>query len=151
MRVHSIALALALAVAVGLAAGPAAAIELEPDSARLDELDRAATLIEAGAHQSAILVLERARLIEPRNADIYNLLGFSSRQLGDTAAALAFYGWALAIDPRHLGANEYLGELYLRLDEPGKARERLAILAAACGDCEEMRELRAAIAAYAGT
>ncbi len=146
MRVRLIALIFAF----GLTAGPAAAIDSERDGTRLDELERAIILIEAGAHQSAILVLERARLIEPRNADTYNLLGLASRQLGDTAAALAFYRRALAIDPRHLGANEYLGELYLRLDEPGKARERLAILAAACSACEETRELQAAIAAYVG-
>ena len=33
------------------------------------------------------------------------------------------YNKALAIDKKHLGANEYLGELYLKVDKPKKAKK----------------------------
>jgi hypothetical protein len=49
------------------------------------------------------------------------------------------------MEPKHLGANEYLGELYLEMKQPDKAKERLAVLKAACGDCEEYEDLENAI------
>jgi hypothetical protein len=52
------------------------------------------------------------------------------------------------MEPKHLGANEYLGELYLELKMPDKAKERLAVLKAACGDCEEYEDLQKKIAQY---
>jgi len=83
------------------------------------------------------------------DADAYNLLGFSHRKLGDVEAALAHYGKALALEPKHRGANEYLGELYLELGQLDKARERLKVLDGACFfGCEEYSELKAKIAAY---
>jgi hypothetical protein len=49
----------------------------------------------------------------------------------------------------HLGANEYLGELYLETGQPELAEERLAVLKEACPDgCEELEELEVALAAY---
>ena len=51
-------------------------------------------------------------------------------------------------DPRHLGANEYLGELYAETGKLDLAKERLAVLEAACGkSCEEREDLAKAIAA----
>jgi len=38
------------------------------------------------------------------------------------------YEKALALDPRHLGAHEYIGEAYLALDDLAKAKEHLARL-----------------------
>ena len=50
--------------------------------------------------------------------------------------------------PDHLGANEYLGELYLEMKQPDKAKERLAVLKGACGSCEEYMELASKINQY---
>jgi hypothetical protein len=47
--------------------------------------------------------------------------------------------------PKHLGANEYLGELYVELGQMDKAKERLAVLAAACGNCAQEQDLQAFI------
>ena len=50
------------------------------------------------------------------------------------------------IDPNHKGANEYLGELYLKLDQLEKAEAQLARLDDICTfGCEEYNDLKAAI------
>ena len=58
-----------------------------------------------------------------KRADIYNLLGFSYRKLEnpDLDKSFAAYMMAIEIDPSHLGAHEYLGELYLMRDQKDKA------------------------------
>ena len=48
--------------------------------------------------------------------------------LGDKAKAMTYYTKALNLEPNHLGANEYMGELYLELNDLAKAEERLADL-----------------------
>ena len=78
------------------------------------------------------------------------MLGFANRKLGRFETAVDYYRKALAIEPRHLGANEYPGELYL---ETGRARKgarapRRARGAACPSGCEERDELAEAIAAY---
>ena len=111
--------------------------------------ERAVKLVEAADYEDAIRVLRKLNKKEPRNPDVLNMLGFSQRKLGRTESALDYYQQALAIEPLHLGANEYLGELYLETGKLGKAQERLAELAVACpSDCEEWRELAEAVDAY---
>ena len=111
--------------------------------------ERAVKLVEAADYEDAIRVLRKLNKKDPRNPDVLNMLGFSQRKLGRTESALDYYQQALAIEPLHLGANEYLGELYLETGKLGKAQERLAELAGACpSDCEERRELAEAIDAY---
>ena len=58
-----------------------------------------------------------------KRADIYNLLGFSYRKLEnpDLDKSFAAYMMAIELDPSHLGAHEYLGELYLMRDQKDKA------------------------------
>jgi hypothetical protein len=56
---------------------------------------------------------------------------------------------ALAVNPDHRGANEYLGEAYLEINDLPKAEERLAHLINVCGQsCKETQELSKAVAAY---
>ena len=52
-----------------------------------------------------------------QHADVYNLLGFSLRNIGDYTQARTFYAKALEFDPDHRGAHEYLGELYVKTGE----------------------------------
>ena len=59
------------------------------------------------------------------------------------------YKKALAIDPDHRGANEYLGELYLQTGDLAKARVRLDKLDGICFfGCEEYDDLKRAIKAF---
>jgi tetratricopeptide (TPR) repeat protein len=106
-------------------------------------------LVEDGKYAEAIPLLEKVVAGDARNADAFNYLGYSNRQLGRHDAALDYYQKALAIEPRHRGANEYLGELYLTLGDLAKAEERLDVLDDACFfGCDEYTELKNAIAAY---
>jgi len=99
--------------------------------------------------QSALGHLKKANEKNPKNADIHNLLGYSYRKLGDTDRAFEHYHIALQINPKHRGANEYLGELYLETDQLAKAEERLKVLDKACRwGCEEYDELKEAIEKY---
>ena len=73
------------------------------------------------------------------------------RSSGDPNGSLQYYQQALAIDPRHLGAHEYIGEAYLMLNRPADAQQHLARLDSLCVfGCTEYRMLKAAIANYSG-
>ena len=147
---RTLALAVTLAAIGAPAEAPGAGSD---DTGGTDETragyERAAELVEAADYEDALAVLETLNRKESGNADVLNMLGFAHRKLGRLATAFDYYRAALAVEPRHLGANEYLGELYLETGELGKAEERLAELVSACpSGCEEREELSEAIAAY---
>ena len=97
----------------------------------------------------AIKHLERAARISPNNPDVYNLLGYSHRKLDQLEQAFDNYRKALKLDPRHLGANEYIGELYLRTNNLKKAEEHLEVLDDVClFGCDEYDDLKDAIEKY---
>src|SRR5881296_1196581 len=83
------------------------------------------------------------------DADAWNWLAYATRRNGDPAKSIPLYQKALALDPRHLGAHEYIGEAYLALDNLPKAKEHLARLNRLCiFSCEEYRDLKKAVQAY---
>ena len=94
---------------------------------------------------------ELKRLNDTGDADWNNLMGYSLRKAPtpDFAGAEKFYDEALRIDPRHRGALEYSGELYLQTGDLAKAEQRLATLDKTCRfGCSEYSELKKAIAQY---
>jgi tetratricopeptide (TPR) repeat protein len=103
--------------------------------------------IKAKDYAKAIPSLERAWNNDKGDPDVNNLLGYAHRKMGNTQVALNYYTRALQADANHKGANEYLGELYVELNDLPKAKERLAKLTQVCGgtSCEEYRDLKAAI------
>jgi predicted Zn-dependent protease len=110
---------------------------------------RAKAMIEARNYKDALPLLQQVVAKEPRNADAYNLLGYATRKSGNPQGSLQYYTTALQIDPKHLGANEYIGEAYLMLDQPQQAEQHLARLGQLCTfGCAEERELKAALANY---
>lgn len=127
---------------------PAMAATPAAGNARLVDLDTARHFIARRDWTGAIKLLRVIVVQQPRNADALNLLGYSLRQTGRMAEAEAFYLKALRLDPRHLGANEYLGELYVLTGQLAKAKGRLAAIGSICGNtsCEEYRDLAHAIA-----
>lgn len=113
---------------------------------RLEPIHR---LIEQEQYQQAIDALGKALEEDAKDADLLNLYAFSNRKLGRFDVALDYYTQALEIKPKHRGANEYLGELYLQLGDLGKAEERLAVLDEACFfGCDEFDKLEEAIETY---
>jgi tetratricopeptide (TPR) repeat protein len=87
----------------------------------------------------------------PDNADYHNLYAFALRKGPDPDMDLVFqhYRAALRLDPKHLGAHEYVGEAYLMVGNLAKAKEELAQLDRLCFfGCAEYTELKQAVAAY---
>ena len=76
----------------------------------------------------------------PNNADTLNYLGFTTRKLGDYNLGEEYYLQGLAIEPKHNGINEYLGELYVVTNRMDLAKERLNVLKDC--NCEEFQELK---------
>ena len=80
----------------------------------------------------------------PNKADTLNYLGFTTRKLGDFENGEKYYLQGLAINPYHIGINEYLGELYVATNRHNLAIERLEVLKGC--DCKEYDDLKAIIA-----
>ena len=141
---------LALVLAVGLSsAAMAAGTSSSSTQQKPSNLADAESAMEAGDYGRAIEMLKKVVANDSQNADAWNFLGFSHRNLKRFDLAFDAYRKALAIDPAHLGANEYLGELYLQTGELDKAKERLQKLDDACFfGCEEFDDLKKAIKAY---
>ena len=106
-------------------------------------------LIEEERYQEALTKLQAALAESPEDADLLNLTAYSQRKLQRFDEALVNYQKALSIDPKHRGANEYLGELYLQMGQLDKAQERLEVLDKTCFfGCDEYDELEEAIENY---
>ncbi|MBK9346753.1 MAG: tetratricopeptide repeat protein [Burkholderiales bacterium] len=96
-------------------------------------------------------VLQAALADSPHFADYHNLYAYAVRKGPNPDMALVFkhYTEALRINPRHLDALEYMGEAYLSINQPDKAKENLQRLDSLCFfGCEQYRELKQAIATY---
>ena len=79
-------------------------------------------------------------------ADRLNLLGFTARKTGNLSKAGKYYDAALELHPRHTGALEYQGELFIQLGMLDRAKLNLAKLEKICWlPCSAERQLREAI------
>lgn len=111
--------------------------------------DTALNKINAGDYQGAIPLLQQSLTMDPNNADALNELGFSLRKTGNLSDSLIAYQKALALNPSHINANEYLGELYLQMKRPDMAQKQLDILAKLCpSGCEQRSDLQQQLAAF---
>ena len=104
-----------------------------------------------GKTEKAIKRYEKAQQLliasnkkKPLQANTLNYLGFTTRKLGDYKNGEKYYLLGLEIDPKHVGINEYLGELYVVTNRINLAKERLQILENC--KCEEYNELKEIIA-----
>ena len=93
--------------------------------------------------------LKQAEVSAKKDADIQNLLGFAHRKSGELDEAANYYKSALALDPKHKGALEYQGELFLMLGDKVSAEKNLQKLDKICWlGCSELDDLRTAIRNY---
>jgi tetratricopeptide (TPR) repeat protein len=105
--------------------------------------------IKAREYAKAVPLLEGVISRDAKNADAYNWLAYATRKNGNVSGAIPIYEKALAIDPKHKGAHEYIGEAYLMLDNLPKAKEHLRTLDTLCFfSCSEYRDLKKAVEAY---
>jgi tetratricopeptide (TPR) repeat protein len=108
----------------------------------------AKTLVKSKKFDKAVVMLEEL-LKDSKNSsnpDILNDYAYSLRNLKQYDKAEKFYLAALKINPKHAGANEYLGELYLQTKRPEEAKKRLEVLKTC--NCEEYKELKEKIEKY---
>ncbi len=139
-----------LAFAAALVAGGATfAADLVATPSKSDALAPARAAVEAKNWPAAIDELKKVNATS--SADWNNLMGYSLRKAdpANLAEAEKYYNEALRIEPRHRGALEYSGELYLMLGNLEMAEQRLAALDKACFlPCEEYSDLKRAVARY---
>ena len=103
----------------------------------------AVSLINGEQFEQAIDELRRLTVTLGPHPDVLNYLGYAHRRLGRTQQAEVYYERALAIDPMHRGANEYLGEMWAELGRTEEARARLAVLEQVCPfGCAEYEDLK---------
>jgi len=96
--------------------------------------------------------LERSRHateLDSTHHEAWNLVGFTSRKLGDYPSAFAAYKVAIRLKPDYAQAREYYGEGLLETGDLAGARGQLAALEK-IGDDAMTAELRTAIAKYEG-
>ena len=103
-----------------------------------DKLDKAKK-----RYEKAQKLLIKSNKKFPNKANTLNYLGFTTRKLGDYENGEKYYLQGLAIDPNHVGINEYLGELYVATNRMNLAKERLSVLEGC--NCEEYNQLKGVI------
>nr|WP_298682876.1 tetratricopeptide repeat protein [uncultured Dongia sp.] len=150
MKNHRLALITAFtALSLGFASH---AFSMGSDStapaAKADDYKKAVNLIDDEKYSAAIPLLQKSIKEKGEYADALNQLGYANRKMGNWKAGMEYYLKALSLEPKHLGANEYLGELYLEQKDLPNAEKQLAVLKAACGDCDEFDELEDSIDDY---
>ena len=146
-----------LLLTMGLSSNSFAAGSSSSSSDTKSSYDKAVKLIKAAKkyeidgkvdkakkrYERALKFLVMSNKNKPNKADTLNYLGFTTRKLGDFENGEKYYLQGLAIDPKHKGINEYLGELYVATNRHNLAVERLEVLKG-CG-CEEYDQLKAVI------
>src|SRR5262245_13135482 len=114
-------------------------------------LERAAQASDRKDWAGAQAILKDAVARNPGNAEYHNMYAYNLRKGANPDMSLVFkhYNEALRLDPRHRGANEYLGEAYLMVGNVAKAKEQLGVLDKLCLlSCREYTDLKNSIAAY---
>jgi predicted Zn-dependent protease len=102
---------------------------------------------KSGQHGAALATLRSAaNQNDPR---VQTMIGFTLRKLGRVDEAFGYYFKALATRPDATTTRQYLGEAYLQIGDPARAREQLAEIAKRCGTaCEDYAALAEEIARY---
>ena len=132
----------------GAALGAGGGTNVAPIDPAFDRANQAALRGDWAAAQAT---MKDALARDPNSADYHNMYAYTLRKGPNPDMGLVFkhYNEALRIEPKHRGANEYLGEAYLMVGNLPKAKEQLAALDKICVlSCREYTELKSSIAAY---
>ena len=111
------------------------------------DFNRAKKLIYRKNYAKGLEILKDIEKEKPfgySKADLYNYMGFASRKQKnpDYINAENYYLKALSLEADHIGALEYLGELYYETDRLDKAKSLLVRLGNVAGqDSAEYKEL----------
>ncbi len=130
---------------------PATADMPEPTGNESPDVLAGRKAIQSKDFKSAVGYLSKAVKESPKDADVHNLLGYSYRNVGNFEKSMEHYQTALKLNPNHRSAHEYLGELYLDLNQPANAEKQLQALKRTCpffGRCAEYEDLKETIEKY---
>ncbi|MFN7114019.1 MAG: tetratricopeptide repeat protein [Alphaproteobacteria bacterium] len=149
MRLFAALIVFALAAPAVFVAAPLYAAD---DVAKADDvpfredsgLITAEYYLATGKYMQAIDVLGGVLQRHPQNADAYTYRGYAFQKLGDAKKARESYRLALGFNPRHLGANKYMGNLWLEEGDLSRAMEQLQAMIYVCAGtyCAEVDELQ---------
>ena len=129
------------------AAGSSDDDDSKPQKSR--NYQEAVSYIKKSDYSSAIPLLKRELEKNSRNADAHNYMGYALRKSNDLKNSAVHYAKALEINPKHLGALEYQGELFLTIGNLDLAKANLQKLDKLCWlGCDEYDDLRASIEDY---
>ena len=113
------------------------------------DYQRAVSYIKKSDYSAAIPLLRKELEKNPGNADAHNYMGYVLRKRNDLKNSAVHYEKALEIDPKHLGALEYQGELFLTVGNLNLAKANLKKLDKLCWlGCDEYDDLKASVEAY---
>jgi tetratricopeptide (TPR) repeat protein len=98
-------------------------------------------------HEYAAAIDKLKSLGHDDNADVANLIGYSSRKLGRYDDSKVWYERALAADPEHTVTWSYYGMWHAEQGNVLKAKEYLTKVASLCGNttCREYTMLKGVI------
>ena len=132
---------------IPLLAVPALLLLLHSPLSDEDKTRYAYHLAKKGEYQAALNLLDTLK--NPDTREAWNYRGYATRKLGRTDEGIGYYQRAIALDPRYAKVREYLGEAWMIKGRPDLAHEQLKTIAGICGtDCEEFRDLQAAITGH---
>ena len=119
----------------------------DQDASITKDFNNAKKLIYSKKYEKALdilISLEDKQPIGFSKADLYNYLGFATRKKNNPnyEDAEKYYLLALSINANHIGALEYLGELYFETNRLEQAEELLIKLGSVAGkNSVEYKEL----------
>jgi tetratricopeptide (TPR) repeat protein len=151
IQLRRLILALSLLPGAALAAGGADNSPAMPETPKDPVLERVSAATARQDWTGAQAILKEALQGNPGNADYHNMYAYSIRKGPNPDMSLVFehYNKALEINPKHLGAHEYLGEAYLQVGNLAKAKDELAALDKLCFfSCDQYSTLKKAVASY---
>ena len=97
-------------------------------------------------YSESINFLLKANKNQNIDPDIFFYLGFAYNKLKKFDNAETYYILGLTLEPKNQYINKYLGELYLSLNKPILAKERLKAMSGC--DCDEYNDLKNSIDKY---
>ncbi len=116
-----------------------------PANVRINDFAEGKKAIEEKRWDAAINHFSNVVAKDGKNADAYNFLGLAYRWQNRIEDSLSAYQAALKLDPKHLGANEYLGQAYLKMGDKTLAQAQLSKLKELCSTCKETESLASAL------
>lgn len=139
-------IAVALTILIASGAHPSFAAGTGGGSEEASEIQQSRALLKEGNHAKAEGLLRKAVADDPGSADAWNLLGYATRMQGNLEDAEKFYMKALDLEPKHLGAMQYMGMLYVKTGRVDEAKKLLARIDDVCFfSCSEYDDLKRAI------